>query len=416
MRLCNSLLKLSGSSVHRAVIPCRQSRWSITRHNGNTSVPGPGPPYVDDACTHGFRLRASIRDVCDSEVESGLVRNAQVKFSDSAALRLRRRALVYWEEGLPQKALIVKKPNVPTATLKLKEMGHWLQNRGVQVFVETNVHEKEVQDFTPFIPDDTEVDFCITLGGDGTVLYLATLFDGDEPLPPIISFSMGSLGFLTPFDAQDFRTPLQRVLSANKEPLFCTLRTRKRCEVFMDNKLVRVHNVFNECTIDRGASPSAIFVEISIDGMFITSAEGDGLIIATPSGSTAYSMSAGGPMVAPSVPCTLLTPLSPLSLSFRPLIVPETSVISVTLPYYSRSHARASFDGKHPMRVPRNTTVKFTTSLCPLPLINLGQLDSDWYEGITQKLKWNQQIRPPSLDFNNNGAGSSVDAMFGEEM
>jgi len=78
----------------------------------------------------------------------------------------------------------------------------------------------------------TDVDFCISLGGDGTVLHLTSLFVEDTPLPPVISFSMGTLGFLTPFDAGDFKPCLGRVLAANQDPVFCTLRTRKRCEVY----------------------------------------------------------------------------------------------------------------------------------------------------------------------------------------
>jgi NAD+ kinase len=173
------------------------------------------------------------------------------------------------------------------------------------------------------------------------------------------------------------------------------LSLRPAPQVHYAGRLQRVHHVLNEAVIDRGSFPGAVFLEIYVDGNFVTAAEADGLIIATPSGSTAYSMSAGGPMVAPSVPCTLLTPLAPLSLSFRPLIVPESSDIMVRLPGYSRSHARASFDGKHPLRVPKESNVHFTTSLCPLPVINMNTLDVDWYEGITQKLKWNQQIRDP---------------------
>jgi NAD+ kinase len=149
-------------------------------------------------------------------------------------------------------------------------------------------------------------------------------------------------------------------------------------QVHWAGRLQRVHHVLNEAVIDRGAFPGAVFLEVYVDGNFVTAAEADGLIIATPSGSTAYSMSAGGPMVAPSVPCTLLTPLAPLSLSFRPLIVPESSDTLVRLPGYSRSHARASFDGKHPLRVPKESSVHFTTSLCPLPVINMNSLDVDW--------------------------------------
>lgn len=90
----------------------------------------------------------------------------------------------------------------------------------------------------------------------------------------------------------------------------------------------------------RGSFPGTVQLEIYIDGAFVTVAEADGLVIATPSGSTAYSMSAGGAMVAPSVPCTLITPLSPHSLSFRPLIIPESSSLSIRLPSSARSHAR----------------------------------------------------------------------------
>ena len=76
------------------------------------------------------------------------------------------------------------------------------------------------------------MDFCVTLGGDGTVLHLASVFIEDEPLPPVVSFSLGTLGFLTPFDAADYAPCLERVLAASpQQPVYCTLRTRKRCEV-----------------------------------------------------------------------------------------------------------------------------------------------------------------------------------------
>ena len=78
----------------------------------------------------------------------------------------------------------------------------------------------------------TEVDFCVSLGGDGTVLHLTSLFAEDSPLPPVVSFAMGTLGFLTPFDVSDFENCLTRVLEANTHPVYCTLRTRKRCEVY----------------------------------------------------------------------------------------------------------------------------------------------------------------------------------------
>ncbi|KAI8469594.1 MAG: ATP-NAD kinase-like domain-containing protein [Monoraphidium minutum] len=358
---------------------------------------GPGLASLDGISGDGVWLGSAL------DAHTGLAASSwTVRFTDSSALRLRRRAVVVWENpgGLPQRVLVVKKLGHPEASRKLLEMAEWLARRGVEVFVEPEVAEREFPQLSPWDAATSHVDFAVTLGGDGTVLHLASLFD-EQPLPPVLCFAMGTLGFLTPFDANDFKACLSRVLAANSAPLYCTLRTRKRCEVY-DAAGVKVaeHHVLNDAVIDRGSSPVALLMEVYVDGSLVTVAEGDGLIVATPSGSTAYSMSAGGSMVAPSVPCTLITPMSPHSLSFRPLIIPEGSLLTVRVPPFARSHARAAFDGKHPCRVHRGGAVRFRTSLCPLPLISKGSLDSDWYEGITQKLKWNQSIRgaPSTLE------------------
>ncbi|KAL0041291.1 hypothetical protein WJX77_011249 [Trebouxia sp. C0004] len=326
-------------------------------------------------------------------MEAGLVRGAAVMWADNQALKLQRRAHIMWENDGPQTVFIVKKTGSAKTTAKLKEIATWLQKKGLRVLVEKPVHRTEFPEYDAFDAEDDDVDFCISLGGDGTVLHLTSLFVEDTPLPPVISFSMGTLGFLTPFDAGDFKPCLGRVLAANQDPVFCTLRTRKRCEVYWEGQLQRVHHVLNECLIDRGASPNMVTLEAYVDGHHITTVQADGLIIATPSGSTAYSLSAGGPMVAPSVPGTLLTPIAPHSLSFRPLVVPESSEIEIHLPPSARSHARASFDGRHTLRMLRDSSIRCTTSLCALPMINMGYLDRDWYEGIVQKLKWNVAIR-----------------------
>ncbi|KAL0045645.1 hypothetical protein WJX82_000529 [Trebouxia sp. C0006] len=339
------------------------------------------------------KLAKCLRAFDPQKKEAGLVRGAAVMWADNQALKLQRRAHIMWENDGPQTVFIVKKTGSAKTTAKLKEIATWLQKKGLRVLVEKPVHRTEFPEYDAFDAEDDDVDFCISLGGDGTVLHLTSLFVEDTPLPPVISFSMGTLGFLTPFDAGDFKPCLGRVLAANQDPVFCTLRTRKRCEVYWEGQLQRVHHVLNECLIDRGASPNMVTLEAYVDGHHITTVQADGLIIATPSGSTAYSLSAGGPMVAPSVPGTLLTPIAPHSLSFRPLVVPESSEIEIHLPPSARSHARASFDGRHTLRMLRDSSIRCTTSLCALPMINMGYLDRDWYEGIVQKLKWNVPIR-----------------------
>lgn len=230
----------------------------------------------------------------------------------------------------------------------------------------------------------TPIDLCITLGGDGTVLHLASLFSDDRcPLPPVVSFAMGTLGFLTPFSASESMETLSRLLlparmADPKPPIHCTLLTRRQCEVHWGGRRQRVYSVLNECLLDRGASPAMILVEVLVDGRHVTTVQADGLIVAPPSGSTAYSMSAGGPMVAPSVPCTLITPVAPHSLSFRPLIIPENSVVKMHLPANSRAQARASFDGRHAMQMPRDSSIICRASRYALPMINRQALDADW--------------------------------------
>jgi len=379
--------------------------------------------------------------------------------------RARQRALLQWAEGGPRRCLIVKKPGVAATRQKLVEIANWLAERGVACFVERSVHASELPGLPPFDPRSTAVDFAITLGGDGTVLHLASMFgegvgvesrNGDNrnrnvvesPLPPVVCFAMGTLGFLTAFSADEFAPCLERVLAGDREPLYCTLRSRTRVEVLlpaddddedagdggssMDNadssssettangrrrrprrpavRSALTRYVLNECVVDRGAFPHAVYIEIFVDGAFVTAAEADGLVVATPSGSTAYSMSAGGPMVSPSVPCTLLTPLSPQSLSFRPLVIPESSELLISVPRYARSHARLSFDGRSGQRLPRGSALRVSTSACPLPFINLKPLDGDFYEAIVEKLRWNTLIRgragerpvPPMVVVNNN--------------
>mmetsp|Transcript_38888 Transcript_38888/g.92121 ORF Transcript_38888/g.92121 Transcript_38888/m.92121 type:complete len:354 (+) Transcript_38888:372-1433(+) len=258
--------------------------------------------------------------------------------SEIPTLKLQRRAHLIWEPDQPRNILLVKKQGSEDASAKLWEISQWLLSKGYNVMVEESVHQLEFPTLMPYHPRDNggceQVDLCVSLGGDGTVLHMASLFGCDDPLPPAVSFAMGTLGFLTPFDAEDFKATLSRVLAAGvSNPVFCTLRTRKTCKVYSpQGELRSVHHVLNECLIDRGPVPAMIKLECFVDDEHVTTVQADGLIIATPSGSTAYSLSVGGAVVAPSVPCSLLTPVAPHSLSFRPLVLPESSDIVIHLP------------------------------------------------------------------------------------
>ncbi|KAF5828733.1 ATP-NAD kinase-like domain-containing protein [Dunaliella salina] len=173
---------------------------------------------------------------------------------------MRKRAVMHWAPGAPSRVLIVKKPGNPDASQKMREIAAWLHARGIHVVVERPVAHAEFPKLDAYDAKIHPIDFCITLGGDGTVLHLASLFEHDDPLPPVISFAMGSLGFLTPFDATEYARCLNRVISANnpESPLYVTLRTRRRCELRHGGERLAMHNVLNEVVVVRGACASVV--------------------------------------------------------------------------------------------------------------------------------------------------------------
>ncbi|KAM0032550.1 putative NAD(+) kinase [Helianthus debilis subsp. tardiflorus] len=143
------------------------------------------------------------------------------------------------------------------------------------------------------------VDLIACLGGDGVILHASNLFRG--AVPPVVSFNLGSLGFLTSHAYEDYKQDLKRVIHGNNtlESVYITLRMRLRCVIFRNGKAMpgKVFDVLNEVVVDRGSNPYLSKVECYEHDRLITKVQGDGVIVATPTGSTAYSTSAGGSMV-----------------------------------------------------------------------------------------------------------------------
>lgn len=209
-----------------------------------------------------------------------------------------------------------------------------------------------------------KIDFIICLGGDGTLLYASHLFQ--QSVPPVMAFHLGSLGFLTPFQFDNFQWQVNNVLEGNAA---LTLRSRLRCVMLKKrdkeaeivnsggggggaagggkNKLPTNVLVLNEVVIDRGPSPYLSNIDLFLDGKHITSVQGDGLIVSTPTGSTAYAVAAGASMIHPSVPAIMVTPICPHSLSFRPIVVPAGVELKVAISPDSRNTSWVSFDGRN---------------------------------------------------------------------
>lgn len=254
----------------------------------------------------------------------------------------------------------------------------------------------------------TRVDLVVCLGGDGTLLHINTLFS-NHPVPPCLNFNLGSLGFLTPFPWDHrFGSVLETVIRGK---FFQVSRARLQCFSsqtlpdspggFSPSASYRfLGTALNEVTIDRGMSPYLTNLEISCDGTPITNIQADGLIVATSTGSTAYSLSAGGTMMHPSVPALQLTPICPHSLTTRPICLPDSVTLRVSLHPDARSSAWVHLDGRHRFEMKKTDHLVLQISPHSLPCITPTDHISDWFRSLANCLNWNsrimQQVLPSS--------------------
>ncbi|XP_022256169.1 NAD kinase-like isoform X2 [Limulus polyphemus] len=244
-----------------------------------------------------------------------------------------------------------------------------------------------------------KIDFIICLGGDGTLLYASSLFQ--QSVPPVMAFHMGSLGFLAPFEFANFQGQVTSVLEGH---VALTLRSRLRCIVVrknsdsLDKKSHSGVLVLNEVVVDRGPSPYLSNIDLFLDGKHITTVQGDGLIVSTPTGSTAYAVAAGASMIHPSVPAIMVTPICPHSLSFRPIVVPAGVELKIMVSPDARSTAWVSFDGRHQQELKVGDSLKVTMSIYPVPSICAQDQISDWFDSLAECLHWNVRRKQRQFD------------------
>lgn len=219
------------------------------------------------------------------------------------------------------------------------------------------------------------MDLAITLGGDGTVLRLASLFDAG-PVPPVLSFSMGTLGFLLPHNAKHLPKTVDMLLNGDACVLLrMRLQTRVVPGVESGNPPGRTKHIMNEVALHRGRSGHMTTMDSYVNGQHLTRAIADGLIISTPTGSTAYSLSAGGPIVHPCVQTLVLTPISPRSLSFRTVLLPSDTHVKLVVTGESRAAADLSMDGRYTSTLERGDAVEVQASPYPMPCIYFSPKD-----------------------------------------
>ncbi|XP_062198247.1 probable NAD kinase 2, chloroplastic [Phragmites australis] len=327
-------------------------------------------------------------------------------------------SLAFTHPSTQQQMLMWKSP--PKTVLLLKKLGDELMEEAkeaasflhhqekMNVLVEPDVHDifARIPGYgfvQTFYTQDTSdlherVDFVTCLGGDGVILHASNLFR--TSVPPVVSFNLGSLGFLTSHNFEGFRQDLRAVIHGNNTfGVYITLRMRLRCEIFRNGKAMpgKVFDVLNEVVVDRGSNPYLSKIECYEHNHLITKVQGDGVIVATPTGSTAYSTAAGGSMVHPNVPCMLFTPICPHSLSFRPVILPDSARLELKIPDDARSNAWVSFDGKRRQQLSRGDSVRISMSQHPLPTVNKSDQTGDWFRSLIRCLNWNERLDQKAL-------------------
>jgi NAD+ kinase len=285
---------------------------------------------------------------------------------------------------------ILAKSNLRAATTHLVEIGEWLQSRGITAVFETATaalmpaaDRREVADKATLA---AAVDMVVVLGGDGTLLGMADCIGEAGSGIPILGVNFGSLGFLTEVTLPELYRSLEAALSG---------RARVEDRLMLRATTVRGGRTFarsialNDAVITKTARSRMIDLSVYVGDEFVTRVKADGLIIATPTGSTAYNLAAGGPIVQPNVDALLLTPIAPHTLTNRPVVIPSTSPVRVQPNMEDRDEVFLTFDGQQGFQLLAGDEVTVRRGDRPLRLIKPSS--RSYFEVLRTKLKWGER-------------------------
>ncbi|MBS0014137.1 MAG: NAD(+)/NADH kinase [Desulfobacterales bacterium] len=257
----------------------------------------------------------------------------------------------------------------------------WLQEKNVAV-IRQNAFQPQLglqTDRDNGVNPETML--CVfVLGGDGTFLS-ASRWIGEASIP-MIGVKFGDIGFLAEIAEDSLFTAAQTVLDRNFE---VESRARLKVRIFSQGRLCVEETVLNDVVINKGALARLANIETCIDDHYLTTYRSDGLIVATPTGSTAYCLAAGGPVVHPAVEGILVTPICPFTLTNRVLIVPATSRIQIRLGEKAADIV-ATFDGQQGLEIAPTDTLLIEKSPSPLKLIKLP--GHNYFDILKAKLRW----------------------------
>ncbi len=279
---------------------------------------------------------------------------------------------------------IMAKPNVAEAHQIVPRLLAWLEERGIEVRI-----DEETAAYTanrPALPRESVPEGCdliVVLGGDGTLLSAARAI-GEREIP-LFAANLGGLGFLTAITIDELFPELERAFR-NEHRI--GKRKLLEAEVVRNRTVVARYHALNDVVIAKPALARMIDLDAWVDNQFVCAYKVDGLIVCTPTGSTAYSLSAGGPIIFPRVPAICLTPICPHMLTNRPVIVPETSVVQV-LCGNKHEAAYLTIDGQVGEPLREEDRVVCRSSRNALHLIRPPRMM--FFDVLRQKLKWGER-------------------------
>jgi NAD+ kinase len=270
---------------------------------------------------------------------------------------------------VPRRVGIVHKRSSPEAAACAAAAGQYLRSRGVEVLAdEGDAGER--------------ADVILVLGGDGTLIHAAGLLRGRPA--PILGVNMGSLGFLTEVPQAELYQAVEHVLSGKAE---CSERMKLRVHFHRGDEKIIDDEVLNDVVIAKGTLSRMAEFEATCSGEYVTTYKADGIIVATPTGSTAYSLAANGPILYPSMRGVIVAPICPHTLTQRPLVLPDDETVNIVL--VSESEVFLTLDGQSNVAVRRGDRVQIKQSHNRVLLVRNPKIG---YFGILRaKLRWGER-------------------------
>ena len=277
---------------------------------------------------------------------------------------------------------LVAKYQEPKAAQVVRWLIPWLKKRGVKVCVENGLTCSGAKSCTKK-EMAANADLIVSLGGDGTLLNIAPLVE--RPEVPILGVNLGGLGFITEVAVGELEAVLSKTLEGDFE-----VEKRMTLEIRVSGRQRRTHKfrVLNDAVITKGARSRIIDLETYVGEDYLCTYRADGLIISTPTGSTAYSLAAGGPILEPTLGAVVLAPICPHTLTHRPIVVPSNATIRVTLRSFGDT-VILSPDGQQGVRLNNGDKVEARDYGLPVSLIKLSS--RSYYEILREKLKWGER-------------------------